>query len=76
MGSINSRNKAFVRSRYRAAVWLRQVAAWAVPVGFLFSALIYAHALHPLRMTEFSKDPSAQMHGWAQFASEVDAVAS
>jgi 4-amino-4-deoxy-L-arabinose transferase-like glycosyltransferase len=57
-----------------ASFWLRQVAAWAVPVGFLFSALIYAHALHPLRMTEFSKDPSAQMHGWAQFAAEVDAV--
>ena len=45
-----------------------------MPVGLLCSALIYAHALHPLRLTAYSKDPSAQLHGWAEFAAEVDAV--
>jgi len=53
---------------------LRRIATWAVPLAFVGSAVIYAHALHPLRMAPYSKDPSAQLHGWAHFAAELDAV--
>ena len=49
-----------------AGAWPRRVATWAVPVGFLCSALIYAHALHPLHLSAYTKDPSAQMRGWAR----------
>ena len=53
---------------------LRHFATWAVPLAFVGSAVIYAHALHPLRMAPYSKDPSAQLHGWADLAAELDAV--
>jgi hypothetical protein len=43
-------------------------------VGFLCSALLYAHALYPLHIPAYSKDPSAQMHGWLALAEEVDAM--
>jgi 4-amino-4-deoxy-L-arabinose transferase-like glycosyltransferase len=65
---------AALASSSDGSLWLRRVATSAVPVGLLCSALIYAHALHPLRLTAYSKDPSAQLHGWAEFAAEVDAV--
>ena len=54
--------------------WLRRVATWAVPVGFLCSALLYAHALHPLRISPYTRDPSAQMRGWPGLAAELDAM--
>jgi len=54
--------------------WPRRIASWALPVGFLCSALIYAHAIHPLRLSEYTKDPSAQMLGWARLAAELDAM--
>lgn len=53
---------------------LRHIATWAVPLAFACSAVIYAHALHPLRMAPYSKDPSAQLHGWAHLAAELNAV--
>ena len=54
--------------------WPRRIASWALPVGFLSSALLYAHAIHPLRLSEYTKDPSAQMRGWARLAAELDAM--
>ena len=34
---------------------LRRIATLAIPIGFLCSATIYAHVLHPLRVTAYSK---------------------
>jgi 4-amino-4-deoxy-L-arabinose transferase-like glycosyltransferase len=56
------------------SAWPRRVASWAVPVGFLCSALLYAHALHPLRISPYTKDPSAQMRGWPELAMELEAM--
>ncbi len=56
------------------STWLRRVATWAVPVGFLCSALLYAHALHPLHISAYTKDPSAQTRGWPGLATELDAM--
>jgi 4-amino-4-deoxy-L-arabinose transferase-like glycosyltransferase len=57
-----------------AGAWLRRIAAWAVPVGFVCSALLYAHAFSPLHIAAYSKDPSAQMRGWPELAAEVEAM--
>ena len=57
-----------------SGAWLHRLASWAVPVGFLCSALLYAHALYPLHIPAYSKDPSAQMHGWLALAEKVDAM--
>jgi 4-amino-4-deoxy-L-arabinose transferase-like glycosyltransferase len=54
--------------------WRRHVGTWAVPFGFLCSALLYAHALHPLLTSPYSRDPSAQLRGWPGVATEVDAM--
>jgi 4-amino-4-deoxy-L-arabinose transferase-like glycosyltransferase len=54
--------------RQRTAVWAR----WGVATGFLLSALLYAHALSPLALLPPAKDPTAQLRGWAAFASQVD----
>jgi hypothetical protein len=53
--------------------WLRRIATWAVPVEFLCSAVLYAHALHPLYLSPHAKDPSAQMRGWPDLAVELEA---
>jgi dolichyl-phosphate-mannose-protein mannosyltransferase len=57
-----------------AGAWLRRIATWAVPLGFVCSALLYAHALNPLHIAAHSKDPSAQMRGWPELAMEVEAM--
>jgi hypothetical protein len=57
-----------------AGAWLRRRAIWAIPVGFMCSALLYTHALHPLRLSPYTKDPSAQTHGWPELATQLDAM--
>jgi 4-amino-4-deoxy-L-arabinose transferase-like glycosyltransferase len=54
------------------APWLHRVAIVGLGVGFACSALIYVHALHPLALSAYPRDPSAQMRGWSAFADEVD----
>ncbi len=52
----------------------RRLGAAALAVGLLLSGLIYAHALRPIVTPSGVKDPTSQMHGWAAFAADIDAM--
>jgi 4-amino-4-deoxy-L-arabinose transferase-like glycosyltransferase len=45
---------------------------WGLALGFAISALIYAHALRPTLPLPVTKDPTAQLRGWAALAREID----
>lgn len=45
---------------------------WAVGIGFLFTGLIYWHAVQPLVQMPGRKDPTSQTRGWREFAAEVE----
>ena len=57
-----------------SAEWLRWLGMAAPAVGFAFTALIYGHAISPLAALASAKDPTAQMHGWPNFANEMDGL--
>ena len=44
----------------------------AVGLGFVVSAIIYAHALSPIRAAFVLKDPTEQMHGWPALSDAID----
>ncbi|MDX2307046.1 MAG: glycosyltransferase family 39 protein [Hyphomicrobium sp.] len=53
------------------------LAAWrwvamAAAVGFAITGLIYAHATRPLVLIPGKREVTHQLHGWPDFASEVD----
>lgn len=44
----------------------------AAGLGLAMTALIYAHAVHPLDAGRLNKDPTQQMRGWGQLARDLD----
>ena len=54
------------------SLWLRRLGAVGIATGFLFSAVIYAHAVAPLSLMRNMKDPTSQMRGWQQFALDIN----
>ncbi len=51
-------------------VWRRTTFVAALTLGFAMTALIYAHALHPLFQS--AKDPTEQMRGWPALADAIE----
>jgi Dolichyl-phosphate-mannose-protein mannosyltransferase len=52
------------------AAWRRLAFVSALTVGFVMTAIIYAHALHPLFQS--AKDPTEQMRGWPSFVEDIE----
>lgn len=50
----------------------RRLLVAGLVVGFSMCAGIFLHALHPLDGQRLAKDPTRQMRGWPQFATELD----
>lgn len=59
--------EAIVPERRRQGVFVI-----AVALGFLVTAVIYAHALNPIRAVVLHKDPTEQMRGWPALADAID----
>ena len=51
---------------------LRRLGALGIATGFLCSAVIYAHAIAPLRFMSGMKDPTSQTRGWEKFALDIE----
>ena len=51
--------------------WRRTTFLAALAIGFVMTAAIYAHAVHPLAIT--AKDPTEQMRGWPGLADAIEA---
>jgi 4-amino-4-deoxy-L-arabinose transferase-like glycosyltransferase len=41
-------------------------------VGFLLCGILYVHAINPIVRSPDIKDPTSQMRGWSEFATEVE----
>jgi len=54
----------------RHGVRLRRL---ALPLGLVTIAAIYGHVVHPLLHLPGEQDPTAQMHGWADFGQRIEA---
>ncbi len=54
--------------------WRRRCAAGAVGLGFVSIAAVYMHAIYPFAALHIRKDPTSQMHGWAEFGDAVDVL--
>lgn len=52
------------------AAWRRTAFVSALALGFAITAVIYAHALHPLFSSP--KDPTEQMRGWPALADAIE----
>jgi len=50
----------------------RSLSRIALTIGFVSSALLFAHTLRPLFQLPELKDPTAQMRGWPELAVEVE----
>jgi len=58
-------------------VWRRRLdrlRGFVAPVGFALVTLVYVHALAPLVVLPASRDPTAQMRGWADFDRDLAAL--
>lgn len=59
------------------AAWgarLRRLRGFVAPIGFGLVGLVYLHALVPLVVLPPSRDPTAQMRGWADFDRDLAAL--
>jgi 4-amino-4-deoxy-L-arabinose transferase-like glycosyltransferase len=55
-----------------AAHAARRLGGSGLVIGFVLSALLFVHALHPLWRPPDLKDPTAQMRGWSELAAELE----
>lgn len=57
-----------------SARWRMPLAIASTALGFLMTAAIYAHAIHPIAGDLLRKDPLDQFRGWAELAAEADRI--
>jgi len=61
-----------IETQRRLGEVVGKLGRWAIAIGFLFSGLLYWHAVQPLVQMPGQKDPTGQTRGWREFAAEVE----